>query len=115
MFLLFSIINKLFLQITSLLVKCRIRESELELRVRSCDSLFLLYILKQHSLFLYNILVDICAIDLVKKQRRFVLIYNFLSPKFNQRLRFILFTDTLISVCSITSLFKAADWLEREI
>lgn len=110
-----QIVNKLFLKLKNLVIFCRIREYELEVRVSSSNLLMMLTILKKHSLFLYNILIDICAIDLLKNKNRFILIYNFLSPLFNQRLRCVLFVNSLVAIPSIIQLFKAADWLEREI
>lgn len=102
-------INKIFLKLKKVNLFCRIREYELEIRVSAGNLLMVLSILKKHSLFLYSILIDICAIDLLKKKNRFVLVYNFLSPLFNQRLRCILFVNSLITIPSIINLFKAAD------
>ena len=115
MFIPFQSVNKLLLKFKNLNLTCRLREYELEIRISPCNLLFVLTILKQHSLFLYSILVDICVIDLVRVDKRFVLIYTVLSPVFNQRLRYITFITSLINVLSITKLYKAADWLEREV
>lgn len=93
----------------SINIICRFREYELEIRIPKNILLFTLTILKMHSLFLYQLLIDICVVDLMRKQNRFVLVYNLLSLKYNQRLRLIIATDHLLPVHSITSLYPAAN------
>lgn len=43
------------------------------------------------------------------------LVYNLLSLRYNSRIRVKTYTDELTPVDSINSVFKAADWYEREI
>lgn len=59
-------------------------------------------------------LIDIAAVDYPARPERFELVYNFLSPVQNQRVRLKLATDEQTPVTSITRLFAAADWYERE-
>jgi NADH-quinone oxidoreductase subunit C len=41
-------------------------------------------------------------------------VYHFLSPKLNQRIRIKLQADDMTPVPSITTVFPGADWFERE-
>ncbi|UOM36796.1 NADH-quinone oxidoreductase subunit C [Acuticoccus sp. I52.16.1] len=59
-------------------------------------------------------LVDICGVDWPSRPERFEVVYHFLSPVQNQRVRLKVLTDEVTPVASITSLFPAADWYERE-
>lgn len=43
------------------------------------------------------------------------LVYNLLSLRYNSRIRIKTYTDELTPVDSINSVFKAADWYEREV
>jgi NADH-quinone oxidoreductase subunit C len=59
-------------------------------------------------------LVDVCGVDYPERPMRFDVVYHFLSPKLNQRIRIKLQTDEETPVPSITSVFPGADWFERE-
>eukprot|EP00057_Strongylocentrotus_purpuratus_P023510 XP_011677984.1 PREDICTED: NADH dehydrogenase [ubiquinone] iron-sulfur protein 3, mitochondrial [Strongylocentrotus purpuratus] len=43
------------------------------------------------------------------------LVYNLLSLRYNERIRIKTYTDELSAVDSLVPVFKAADWLEREV
>jgi NADH-quinone oxidoreductase subunit C len=59
-------------------------------------------------------LIDITAIDWPARERRFDVVYHFLSPKLNQRIRVKVQTDEVTPVPSIIGVFPGADWFERE-
>lgn len=59
-------------------------------------------------------LIDICAVDWPARAERFDVVYHLLSPVQNLRIRLKVSTDETTPVPSITSLFPAADWYERE-
>ena len=58
--------------------------------------------------------VDVCGADYPARAERFEVIYHFLSPHLNQRVRVKLSTDEMTPVPSITGVFRGADWFERE-
>jgi len=62
----------------------------------------------------FQCLIDICAVDWPARPERFEVVYHFLSPIQNLRIRLKVITDVLTPVPSITDLFPAADWFERE-
>ena len=45
----------------------------------------------------------------------FQLVYNLLSLRFNSRIRVKTYTDELTPIESVNSVFKAANWYEREV
>ena len=71
--------------------------------------------LQKHSLFQFLTLIDIVTYDEPQKKHRFSLIYTLLSIRFNQRLQILIKTQELQPVTSISNLFKAANWIEREV
>jgi len=60
-------------------------------------------------------LSDIFCVDNMQRHNRFEINYNLLSTYYNERLNIKIFLKTSQSVESVTSVFKSADWLEREI
>lgn len=68
----------------------------------------------------YNILLDIVGIDFSKysqkKENRFSLIYHFRHKNFKDTLSFqVYISDEKKGIESITSYYKVANWLEREV
>ena len=59
-------------------------------------------------------LVDLCAVDWPARAERFDVVYHFLAPVPNMRVRLKVTTDELTPVPSLSGLFPAADWYERE-
>lgn len=58
--------------------------------------------------------VDICGADYPARDERFDVVYHFMSPYLNQRVRVKVATDDVTPVPSITGVFKGAEWFERE-
>ncbi len=59
-------------------------------------------------------IIDVCGVDYPARERRFDVVYHFLSPTQNARVRLIVETDERTPVPSITELFPGAEWFERE-
>lgn len=70
--------------------------------------------LRKATEFLFNQLIDVCGVDYPGRPERFEVVYHLLSMRRNLRLRIKVFTDEATPVPSVTSLFKAAGWWERE-
>jgi NADH-quinone oxidoreductase subunit C len=58
--------------------------------------------------------IDVTAVDYPQREQRFDVVYHFLSPKLNARVRVKVTTDETTPVPSIISEFHGADWFERE-
>ena len=58
--------------------------------------------------------IDICGADYPARERRFDVVYHFLAPHHNRRIRLKLETDEATPVPSLCSVFPAANWYERE-
>ncbi len=62
----------------------------------------------------FKILIDICGVDYPERPKRFDVVYNLLSLTHNQRVRVKLETDEETPVPSVTPVYSAAGWFERE-
>ncbi len=72
--------------------------------------------LKTDPRLLYDLLVDITAIDYLERKPRFSVVYHLLSLPFNRRLRLKVSVDDGEPVLeSLTPLWGSANWLEREV
>ena len=58
--------------------------------------------------------VDVCGVDYPARTKRFEVVYHLLSHQFNSRIRVKTSCDETTPVPSITPLFEAANWFERE-
>jgi len=59
-------------------------------------------------------MTDVCGVDYPERDERFDVVYHFMSPHLNQRIRVKLSTDDQSPVPSLTSVYKGANWFERE-
>ena len=72
-------------------------------------------ILKENENLKFNQFIDLTAVDYPNKKNRFEMVYIFLSVEFNLRIIVKFFINENDSVESITNLFPAANWYEREV
>jgi NADH-quinone oxidoreductase subunit C len=68
-----------------------------------------------HSVEQFDFLVDVTAVDYPKDPQRFELVYILYSFPRNEHIRIKARIAENESAPSITSLFKGANWLEREV
>jgi NADH-quinone oxidoreductase subunit C len=93
----------------------RIRKSEITIIVLKEELAGFLLFLKQSQICQYKQLIDIATVDILEKHFRFSVNYLLLSVLFNTRITVRVKTDELLSIHSMTNIFKSADWLEREV
>jgi len=58
--------------------------------------------------------IDICGADYPAREKRFDVVYHFLAPHHNRRIRVKVETDEVTPIPSIIDVFPAANWFERE-
>jgi NADH-quinone oxidoreductase subunit C len=63
----------------------------------------------------YQMLTDLCGVDYFPESPRFEVVYLLYSMKNQQRLRLKIKVGESESVSSVESIWKAANWLEREV
>jgi NADH-quinone oxidoreductase subunit C len=63
---------------------------------------------------LFVCFTDLTAVDYPSREKRFDVVTHLLSPKHNRRIRIKVATDEETPVPSLTGLYPAANWFERE-
>jgi NADH/F420H2 dehydrogenase subunit C len=74
-----------------------------------------LVFLRDHTSCLFKVLIDVCGVDYPEREHRFDVVYHLVSVKYNARIRVKISVDELTPVPSITQIYPAANWLEREV
>lgn len=95
--------------------KAYIFKEQMFLIVFKDQILTLLAYLKYHTNHQYETLMDLTCIDFPNKSKRFVLVYNLMSYRFNTRLIIQTQLSELESVPSIVAIHPCSNWLEREV
>lgn len=113
-------INKKFVEnligmVPGWIKKAEIMDDELILTVDAKYVKQLSTFLQKHTQCQYKILVSIHCVDYPTQKNRFKVVYNFLSIRYNSRIRFNVETNETNPLESITSIYKSAGWFEREI
>ena len=75
----------------------------------------LITFLRDDQNLLFKELIDIFAVDYPEDEKRFELTYSLLSLKYNRRIFIKIRSGEEDLVPSVTSIYEAANWLEREV
>nr|YP_010394383.1 NADH dehydrogenase subunit 9 [Phytophthora lateralis]AEP43462.1 NADH dehydrogenase subunit 9 [Phytophthora lateralis]AEP43464.1 NADH dehydrogenase subunit 9 [Phytophthora lateralis]DAZ88391.1 TPA_asm: NADH dehydrogenase subunit 9 [Phytophthora lateralis]DAZ88824.1 TPA_asm: NADH dehydrogenase subunit 9 [Phytophthora lateralis] len=90
-------------------------KNELCINISKNKLIPILFFFKNHTSSQFKVLSEICAVDYINKKKRFEIIYNLLSIRFNTRLKIKIMVNELQPVNSSISIYKAANWCEREV
>ena len=104
------------------ITRASIEHNELTIEVKIDDLLPTLKTLKQHKVFQFAQLIDLCGVDYKDygegtwTKSRFAVVYHFLSTEHNHRIRVRTFSkeEDFPLFPSIIDLWPAANWYERE-
>ena len=88
---------------------------ELTIQARAVAIVNVVTFLRDDPACQFVCLIDITAVDWPAREKRFDVVYHFLSPRQNLRIRVKAETDEATPVPSIIDVFPGADWYEREI
>ena len=102
-------------QLATKINRSKINHNQLYLNIDAEDILDVIIFLKTNSETKFRQLIDFTAVDYPENDRRFKLVYLFLSHEFNQRIIIDCFINDNEIVPTITSIFPSANWMEREI
>jgi NADH-quinone oxidoreductase subunit C len=92
----------------------QVAQGELTLTASAADIVKVATFLRDDERCQFWCLIDVTAIDWPSRHRRFDMVYHFLSPKLNQRIRVKAEVEEGATVPSIIDVFPGADWFERE-
>ena len=87
---------------------------ELSITANAADIVKVVKFLRDDPACQFVCIIDVTAVDYPGREQRFDVVYHFLSPRLNQRIRVKVMTDEQTPVPSIIDVFRGADWFERE-
>ena len=93
----------------------KINHNQIYLSINDDDLLDVVLFLKTNLNTKFAQLIDITAVDYPENEKRFKIVYLFLSHENNQRLILDLFIKENEFVSSLSSIFPSANWMEREV
>jgi len=96
-------------------LSAKLLRGELVITVRGAAIQKVLTFLRDDTNCLFKQVMDITAVDYPEREQRFEVVYNLLSLKQNQRIRVKVNTDEDTPVPTVTGVFSAAGWFEREV
>ena len=107
--------KKINSELTTKIKKTEIRHNQLYINIDCEDLIDVTLFIKSNKNTKFRQLIDITVVDYPEKTQRFKLVYLFLSHEFNQRiiLSYLINENELIP--SLTSIYPAANWMEREV
>jgi NADH-quinone oxidoreductase subunit C len=107
--------KKINSELTTKIKKTEIRHNQLYINIDSEDLIDVTLFIKSNKNTKFRQLIDITVVDYPENTQRFKLVYLFLSHEFNQRiiLSYLINENELIP--SLTSIYPAANWMEREV
>ena len=102
-------------ELTTKIKNSKINHHQLYWNIDSDDLLEVILFLKNNDETRFRQLIDITAVDYPEKDQRFKLVYLLLSHEFNQRIIIDFYINENEVVSTLTSIFPAANWMEREV
>ena len=92
-----------------------INNEELLIEINENDLLEVVQFLKLNESCKFKQLIDIAGVDYPENDKRFELIYLFLSHENNLRVKLLIKFEINQTINSITKIFPSANWMEREV
>ncbi len=95
--------------------KTEIKHNQIYIEIDKDDLIEVTLFLKSNKDTKFRQLIDITVVDYPEQSLRFKVVYLFLSHEFNQRIILNYFISEKEVIRSLTSIFPAANWMEREV
>ena len=102
-------------ELTSKIIKSEINNDELLIQTNKEDLIDVIHFLKTNNECKFRQLIDIAGVDYPNEEKRFCLIYLFLSHEKNLRIKVKINFETHDQIYSLTKVFPSANWMEREV
>jgi len=107
--------KKINSELTTKIKKTEIRHDQLYINIESEDLLNVALFIKNNENTKFRQLIDLTVVDYPENSQRFKVVYLFLSHEFNQRIILSYLINENEVIPSLTSIFPAANWMEREV
>ena len=107
--------KKINSELTTKIKKSEIRHEQLYLNIDSEDLIDVTLFIKTNENTKFRQLMDVTVVDYPENIQRFKVVYLFLSHEFNQRIILSYLISENEVIPSLTSIYPAANWMEREV
>ena len=102
-------------ELSSKIKDSTIKYSELLIETYEKDLIDVVQFLKLNEKCKFRQLIDIAGVDYPEDEKRFELVYLFLSHEYNTRIKLLIKFQLSQTINSITKIFPSANWMEREV
>jgi NADH-quinone oxidoreductase subunit C len=102
-------------ELSSKVKSSRIENNELLIETEENELLDVVQFLKSNEKCKFRQLIDIAGVDYPENEKRFELIYLFLSHEHNLRIKLLIKFQINQTIASLTKIFPSANWMEREV
>ena len=102
-------------ELSSKIQSSSINNEELLIEINEKDLMDVVQFLKLNENCKFKQLIDIAGVDYPENDKRFELIYLFLSHENNTRIKLLIKFEINQAINSITKIFPSANWMEREV
>ncbi len=92
-----------------------IKHNELLIEISENDLIEVVQFLKSNENCKFKQLIDIAGVDYPEDDKRFELVYLFLSHEHNIRIKLLIKFQASQIINSVTKIFPSANWMEREV
>jgi NADH-quinone oxidoreductase subunit C len=107
--------KKINSELTTKIKKTEIKHNQLYINIESEDLINVVLFIKSNENTKFRQLIDVTVVDYPENSQRFKVVYLFLSHEFNQRIVLSYLINENEVIASLTSIFPAANWMEREV
>ena len=102
-------------ELASKIKNSSINHDELLVEINERDLTDVIQFLKSNENCKFRQLIDIAGVDYPEDEKRFELVYLFLSHEHNTRIKLLIKFQIDQKINSITKIFPSANWMEREV
>tara|TARA_B100000700_G_C14936414_1_gene804555 strand:- start:594 stop:1199 length:606 start_codon:yes stop_codon:yes gene_type:complete len=107
--------KKINSELATKIKESKVLHDQLYISVNFEDLLEVVMFLKTNEEIKFRQLIDVTAVDYPENQKRFKLVYLFLSHQINKRIIISYYINENEKIPSLTKIFPSANWMEREI
>ncbi len=102
-------------ELSSKIQSSSIANDELLIKIEEHDLIDVVQFLKSNENCKFKQLIDIAGVDYPENEKRFELIYLFLSHEKNLRIKILIKFQIKQMISSLTKIFPSSNWMEREV
>ena len=107
--------KKINSELTTKINSTEIKHNQLYIEIDKEDIIDVTLFLKTNQETKFRQLIDVTVVDYPENAQRFKMVYLFLSHEFNQRIILTYLINENEVITSLTSIFPASNWMEREV